>query len=200
MTDTNGRLPWARMALVLVATLLLQAAILSAMGQPLTCTCGIVRVWNGVIRSPENSQQAADWYTFSHVIHGFLFYMVIRWAFPKMPLWQAFALALAIEVAWELFENSPPVIERYRAQALARGYSGDSVLNSCADVVACALGFVLAALLPVRVSVATVVAMELFTATMVRDNLSLNIIQFIWPIEAVGRWQEAGHLPEVAPP
>jgi hypothetical protein len=179
------------MALILLGALAVQATILRLMGQPLFCDCGVVRVWNGVIRSGENSQQLTDWYTFSHIIHGLLFYAGIRLFLPRLSLAKAFALALAIEVGWELFENSPPVIARYRLQALARGYSGDSVLNSCADVLACAIGFVAAAKLPVRVSVGAVVAMEVFTLVMVRDSLALNVIQFVFPIEAVGRWQDA---------
>jgi hypothetical protein len=190
VTTADDGLPWLRMGVILLVSVATLATALALMGQPLVCTCGVVRIWNGLIRSPENSQQISDWYTFSHIIHGMIFYAAIRFLMPGLSVARTFALALAIEVGWEVLENSPPVIERYRQQALASGYSGDSVLNSCFDLIACALGFIAAAKLPVRISIGAAVAMELFTLVMVRDNLTLNVVQIIWPIDAIGRWQE----------
>lgn len=189
MSDLRA-LPLRRMALVLVAALIVQALILWSMGQPPICTCGAIRFWTNAVDSAENSQQISDWYTFSHVIHGMIFYAVIRAFLPRLSIVQAFAVAIAIEAGWEILENSPLIIERYREQALASGYSGDSVLNSVCDTIAASLGFVLAAVLPVRVTIALAVAMEIFTAVMVRDNLTLNVIQLIWPLESVGEWQQ----------
>ncbi|MGE0716323.1 MAG: DUF2585 domain-containing protein [Alphaproteobacteria bacterium] len=177
---------WVAFALLAVV---LQAAILVAMGQPAICTCGHVRLWQGAVESAENSQQIADWYSFSHVIHGFLFYGLLHLVAGRAPLGPRLLLAIAIEVAWELAENSPPVIERYRQQALAQGYVGDSVLNSVSDTVMMIAGFLLARLLPVRATVALALAMEIGVAVAIRDNLTLNVVQLVHPIEAVARWQ-----------
>ena len=177
---------WLALALLLVVA---QAAILYAMGQPPICECGRIVLWQGDVTGPENSQQVTDWYTPSHVIHGFLFYALARLLLRRAPLSARLLLAVAIEVAWELAENSPPVIERYRQQALAQGYVGDSILNSVTDTVAMAAGFLLARLLPVGATVGLALALEVAVAWAIRDNLTLNVIQLIHPIEAVSRWQ-----------
>lgn len=176
--------------LVLVAVLAAQGFALHLYGQPTICACGTIRLWAGDVLGPENSQQITDWYTFSHVIHGLIFYALTGLALPRAPLLVRFALALGIEATWELVENSPAVIEHYRQQALAQGYVGDSVLNSCSDTVAAAFGFLLARLLPTRASIGLAVAFEIFTAVMVRDNLTLNVIQLIHPVPAIAAWQQ----------
>ena len=177
---------WLVPALLLVVA---QAAILYAMGQPPICECGRIVLWQGDVTGPENSQQVTDWYTPSHVIHGFLFYALARLLLRRAPLSARLLLAVAIEVAWELAANSPPVIERYRQQALAQGYVGDSILNSVMDTVAMAAGFLLARLLPAGATVGLALALEVAVAWAIRDNLTLNVIQLIHPIEAVSRWQ-----------
>ncbi len=185
----TGLLPpagWLAAALVLV---LAQAAVLLAMGQPLICTCGHVALWTGDVAGPENSQQIADWYTPSHVIHGFIFYALARLVAPRARLPARLVLAILLEAAWEIAENSPPVIERYRQQALAQGYVGDSVLNSICDTFAMAAGFLLARLLPTGATVGLALALEIGVAWAIRDNLTLNVIQLIHPVEAVSRWQ-----------
>ena len=181
--------------LISAVALIFQAVVLYAMGQPPICACGTVRLWVGAVLSPENSQQLTDWYTPSHVIHGMLFFAFGRLLFRGR--WSpvlAVALALGIEVAWELIENSPPVIDRYREQALAQGYSGDSILNSLCDTLAMLAGFCLAARLPVRASIALALAAELFTGLMIRDNLTLNVVQLIVPNKAISAWQAEGGL------
>lgn len=177
-------------AVLLVTALAVQMTALHAWGQPWICACGTIRLWAGDVLGPENSQQITDWYTFSHVIHGMIFYGLGRIALPRAPVAALFALALAIEVGWEITENSPAVIEHYRRQALAQGYVGDSILNSCSDTVAAATGFLLARLLPTRATVALALAFEIFTGVMVRDNLTLNVVQLIHPVEAIGAWQQ----------
>lgn len=181
--------------LVGIFALALQAAVLYTMGQPPICTCGTVRLWVGAVLSPENSQQLTDWYTPSHVIHGMLFFALGRLIFRGRwsPL-LGVALALGIEVAWELIENSPEIIERYREQSLAQGYSGDSVLNSLSDTLAMLVGFGLAARLPVRASIALALAAEMFTGLMIRDNLTLNVVQLLVPNKAISAWQAEGGL------
>lgn len=181
----------AAAALILAAVFAVQALALAAMGQPAICTCGTVSLWQGDVLGPENSQQLTDWYTFSHVLHGMIFYAALRIFAPRLPLLAALAIALGVECAWELVENSPAVIDRYRAQALAQGYSGDSIVNSLSDTTAATLGFFLARALPTRWSIGLAVAAEIFTGAMVRDNLTLNVIQLIHPVDAVAAWQTA---------
>lgn len=191
MTPTHPdtrRLPIAALGL-LVAVLAVQGTVLHLAGQPTICTCGVIRLWTGDVRGPENSQQITDWYTFSHVIHGMIFYALTRLLLPRLPILGCLALALVAEASWEILENSPMVIERYRAQALAQGYSGDSVLNSLCDTLAMTLGFALARVLPSRATIGLALAFEILTAVTIRDNLTLNVIQLIHPVEAIAAWQ-----------
>jgi hypothetical protein len=191
-TTGSGSEPLARSALIAATIILLQAAVLVAMGQPPICACGYVKLWHGAILSAENSQHISDWYVFSHVIHGFIFYFVLWLIAPRLPVGLRFALALGIEAAWEVVENTPFVIDRYRQSALAQGYTGDSAINSVFDTLAAALGFWLARLLPVPAIVAGALAMELFVAYMIRDNLALNIIQLLFASPAISAWQAGG--------
>jgi len=177
-----------------IATALLvgaAAVALSVMGQPWTCRCGFVALWSGDIWSNQNSQQVADPYTFTHLIHGLLFFWLLvplrRWASLGARLF----LATMIEVAWELFENTDTVINRYREATISLDYFGDSILNSSFDVIACIVGFAIASRLPWRASVALMVAMEVTLALTIRDSLLLNIIMLIYPIDAIREWQSA---------
>lgn len=180
---------------LLVAALIV--GILLAEGRPPICPCGVVRLWQGVVESPENSQQISDWYSFSHVIHGILFYGAARllWRVPALARrvssrW-ALPLAVLIEGSWELLENSPIIIDRYRSVTVSWGYSGDSVLNSASDIGFMTLGFLIASRLPARATIALAIAFELFTLAMIRDNLTLNVLMLAWPIEAIRHWQAA---------
>jgi len=168
-------------------------ALLWAWGRPLICKCGYVKLWHGVAQSSENSQHVTDWYTFSHVIHGFLFYslywLMRRVSGRTIPLAAGFLVAVALEASWEVVENSDAVIKRYREATIALDYFGDSVLNSTSDVLAMALGFALARLLPVGVTIVLALAMEIGVAVIIRDNLALNVIMLIHPIEAIKAWQ-----------
>ncbi len=167
------------------------ALLLHAMGRAWICTCGHVRLWAGGVRTPDNSQQLSDWYSFSHIIHGMLFYAALRWLAPGLaPRWRL-ALAVAVECGWELLENSPLIIERYRAATIAIGYTGDSVLNSLSDIAMMMLGFALAARLPWRWTLGLALAMELTTLLVIRDNLALNVLMLAWPLDAVRQWQAA---------
>jgi len=169
--------------------LLLHTALLLYMGQPLMYEGGYIKLWHGVIVSGENSQHLSDWYTLSHVIHGILFYALLTFLFPRMPLaWRLF-LAIGIEMAWEFFENTDMIINRYREQALAQGYFGDSIVNSLGDVLAVVFGFFVTWKLPKWGSVALVIVLELIALYMIRDSLTLNIIQLIHPLNFIGDWQ-----------
>jgi hypothetical protein len=148
--------------------------------------------WEGNIWSNEQSQRFADPYALSHLVHGFLFYGVLRLAARRVPVRYRFVGAVLLEAAWEVLENSPLIIDRYRAVTISLGYVGDSVLNSMSDLLMASLGFLLAARLPVKVSVALVLAMEIGAALWVRDNLTLNVIMLIHPLDAIRAWQAAG--------
>ncbi len=167
----------------------LQALILFVMGQPPICTCGTVRLWGGIVSGPETSQQLTDWYTYTHVIHGLVYYALLWLIIPRSPIGLRFALAVGIEAGWEVLENTPFVIDRYRQSALAQGYFGDSIINSIGDSLAAAFGFLLARLLPVWSNIVLVLAVELTLGYLIRDNLTLNIIQLIHPSEAISLWQ-----------
>jgi hypothetical protein len=170
----------------------LQAVVLLAMGQPAICACGTVKLWMGDVHSSENSQQFADWYSYTHIVHGVILFLFLWLVARRLPFALRLALAIGLEAGWEVLENTPVVIERYRQLALAQGYIGDSVINSVGDTLAAAFGFILARLLPVWTSTALVIAMELFVGYMIHDNLTLNVIQLIHPNGAISRWQSGG--------
>lgn len=188
-------LPDRRGMFAAIATLMVLVGIELAMGRPPICTCGQVKLWHGVVQSSGNSQHIADWYSFSHVIHGLLFYFFAwllwrKWKlFGGKPSRWALAIAVAFESFWELLENSPMIIDRYRAVTVSYGYSGDSIINSASDVAFMMLGFWLAARLPVRLSVGLAILFELFTLLMIRDNLTLNVLMLVWPVDAIRQWQ-----------
>ncbi|MBI4086810.1 DUF2585 family protein [Candidatus Kaiserbacteria bacterium] len=172
--------------------LAVQGVVLYLFGQPTMCECGYVKLWEGVVHSVGNSQHFFDWYTPSHVIHGLIFYAALWYFFPKMPLWWRLALAIGIESAWEIAENTPMVINHYRQQALAAGYTGDSILNSLMDTLAMVGGFLLARRIPVWAAVAVALALELFVGYMIRDNLTLNVLGMFYVFPWVTEWQSGG--------
>src|SRR4030095_11420085 len=181
---------WAGIASV--ALLSLTALIEGWLGRSPLGPDGRFGWWDGNIWSSENSQRVADAYSFSHVVHGILFFALLYLAARNLPLQYRFTLALLLEAGWEILENSPIIINRYREATIALGYVGDSVLNSCSEIAMMALGFCFASRMRVWVSVAVVLAMELFCLFWVRDNLTLNIIMLLHPIEAIKTWQAAG--------
>jgi hypothetical protein len=183
-----GRIPVWACVLGTLGLLALLAIVLLLMGRPPWCECGYIKLWHGEVMSAENSQHIADWYTFTHVIHGFGLYGILWLVGRRWSLELRFLLALLIEVAWEIFENTAFVIERYRDTA-AQGYYGDSAINSEVDVLAFILGFALAARLPVRATIVLAVVIEAVLAYAIRDNFTLNIIMLIHPFEAIRQWQ-----------
>ncbi len=177
--------------LVTLLIVLLAALWLLWDGREPYCKCGDVKLWHGQVVSSENSQHISDWYTASHIIHGFLFFGALWLVARRLSFGWRLAIATLVESAWELVENSDAVIERYRSVTISLDYYGDSVLNSVCDIVAMMIGFWLAARLPVWATVAIALGFEALTIWLIRDGLALNVLMLVWPLPGVAEWQAA---------
>lgn len=178
--------------LTIVAIILLAAVAEFSMGRQPICKCGVVKLWHGVVQSSENSQHLSDWYTPSHIVHGIWFFFFTWLLLRRWPIGWRLALAVAVEAAWEVIENTPFTIERYRAATISLDYYGDSIINSMSDVTAMMLGFGFAASVRWGWSALAILAMEIGVALVIRDNLFLNILMLIHPFEAIKQWQAGG--------
>ncbi len=182
----DARARWLFLAGLVV---LVQALALLWMGRVAFCKCGYVKFWQGVVQSSENSQHLTDWYTFSHLLHGLIFYAALVYLMPRASWGARLAVAVVLEAGWEIVENTEMVIDRYRTATISLDYFGDSVINSVMDTGAMVTGFLVAASVPVKASIGLGLASEAFMAIMIRDNLLLNLVMLLWPMEAVARWQ-----------
>jgi hypothetical protein len=185
----------------LVAALITLAGLvwLYLAGRNLICPCGTVKLWDGWPAPGESSQHLFDWYSLSHVIHGILFYGLLWLVARRLSFGWRLALATALEVVWEVVENSATVIEHYRSNTVSVDYNGDSIVNVLADIVAMWLGFWLARVFPVWLSVVTILVLEIVALMAVRDGLALNILSFVWPMDAIIEWQAGAYAPPPAP-
>jgi hypothetical protein len=183
----------SRRASFLVVLILATAAGAElAMGRNPICTCGTVELWVGARDSAKTSQMLADWYSLSHVVHGLLFYAGLWLIAGRWPVEWRFLTAMLLEAAWEVTENTPLVIDRYRSTTAAIGYTGDSILNSMSDIIMMAFGFLIARKLPIRATLLLLIALEVVPLVAIRDDLTLNILNLIVPIRAVQQWQTGG--------
>jgi hypothetical protein len=174
------------------AALMIAAATIERInGRIFICKCGYVKLWNGAVNSSDGSQHIADWYSLSHIIHGFIFFGATWLIGRNWPLWVRLAVATLIESGWEILENSSFIIDRYRAATISLDYFGDSILNSMSDIGFMILGFIAASRLQMKMTIALAVAMELLALAVIRDNLTLNVVMLLHPIEAIKNWQAA---------
>lgn len=183
-------LPAIAAALVITAV---AAVILLWMGRIPFCSCGTIRLWHNSTSDAETSQHLTDWYTYSHVLHGVIFYWILWAVFRgRLSVAARLVIAMLLEAGWEIFENTAFVIERYRTQTISRTYTGDSVINSVGDMLATLFGFLIAARLPAWLTVALLIATEITMLVLLRDNLILNIIMLVYPLDAIRQWQAGG--------
>jgi hypothetical protein len=177
--------PWVLLGLVLLAT----GVQLRLQERLWLCSCGHVLLWSGNINSSDNSQQLFDPYSFTHVLHGFVFLGLAALLTPALSATWQFVVALSAEGVWEVIENTRWVIDRYRAETISLGYTGDTILNSFGDIAACALGIFIATRLGLKWTLVLAGVIEGGLLFLIRDNLLLNIVMLVYPIEAIKVWQ-----------
>lgn len=178
-------LPWLAITVLLIVVALLERS----QGRLWICSCGRILLWAGDIWSSDNSQHWLDPYSFTHILHGFLFFWLVAGLVPRLPFAWQLCLAILIEGAWEVVENSAAIIDRYRAVTVSLGYTGDTIVNSLADIVICGLGFWLARQLGWRRTLVIFIVVEVVLLVWIRDGLILNVLMLIYPIDAVRTWQ-----------
>ena len=175
-----------------MAILVAQALVLHLMGRLAICTCGYVKLWEGDPAGPGTSQHLTDWYTFSHLLHGFLLYFFLWLIFSHLPLGARLVLAVLLEAGWEILENTSFIIQRYRAETISLAYYGDTIVNSISDTLTAVMGFLFAAWVPPIATILVGIAIEVGLALVIRDNLTLNIVMLVHEVPWIKAWQAAG--------
>ena len=173
----------------IVASFVATAILLRVEGRLWICACGSLQVWSGQICSADNSQHFLDPYSFTHVLHGFLFFWLIAWLLPRLNANWQLVLAIAVEALWEVFENTNFIVNRFRSQTAALGYTGDTVVNSSGDILCCLVGFIIARRLGLRRSLVVFAVLELVLIVWIKDSLLLEILMLVVPIDALRAWQ-----------
>jgi hypothetical protein len=189
---TNVRKEQFWPALAIFTSILAAAILLRVEGRLWICSCGSIRVWIGQVCSSNNSQHFLDPYSFTHVLHGFLFFWLIAWLLSRFSASWQLALAIAVEAAWEVFENTNFIIERYRSATAALGYNGDTVVNSLGDILCCLVGFLIARKIGLRWSLIAFLVLELLLIFWIKDSLLLEIVMLVVPVDALRAWQLCG--------
>ena len=186
---TKSKRPGVLQIVAIGLVLLLVVVSLRAEGRMFLCTCGHFAFWTSDTCSSNTSQQLLDPYSFTHVLHGFLFFWLIALLFRRLTAsWQV-SLALLLEGAWEVFENTRFVIDKYRTETAALGYTGDTIVNSFGDLMCALAGFMIARKLGLRWSLIVFVVVEIFLILWIRDSLLLQILMLVRPVEAIKLWQ-----------
>jgi hypothetical protein len=186
-TRISGKKLWPVLAIVVAFAA--TAILLRLEGRLWICACGKFMVWTGQVCSSDNSQHFLDPYSFTHVLHGFLFFWLIAWLASRLRSSWQLVLVIVVEGLWEVFENTNFIIDRYRSTTAALGYTGDTVVNSFGDIVCCLLGFIIAKRLGLRRSLIAFFLLELILILWIRDSLLLEIVMLVVPIDAIRNWQ-----------
>jgi len=184
---SQGKKIWP--ALGILAVLAVTTLLLRSEGRLWICSCGTFQIWSGQVCSSDNSQQFLDPYSFTHVLHGFLYLWFIAWVFPRlMPVWRLW-FAVTLGALWEVVENSNFIIQRYRAETASLGYQGDTIVNSLGDIMCAVVGFMIVQRIGFRRSLVLFVVMEVVLLVWIKDSLILEIVMLIFPIDAIKEWQ-----------
>jgi len=186
-----------RKAITLITLItLVTFGILYLMDRNIVCECGYVKIWHSAVISSENSQHIFDWYSLTHFIHGLAFYFILviieRISKIKIPILTKLVIAVILACGWEILENSDYIINRYRTATISLDYFGDSIINSAGDILAMGLGFWFANKRAAWQSVVVFITIEIFLLLAIRDNLLINLIMLVHPIEAIKLWQNGG--------
>ena len=190
ITRFRGQKYWP--AFAIVASFAATALLLRFEGRLWLCACGSIRAWSGQICSADNSQHFLDPYSFTHVLHGFLFFWLIAWLLSRLKANWQLVLAIAVEAGWEVFENTNFIINRYRSETAALGYNGDTVVNSFGDILCCLIGFIIARRLGWRRSLVVFAILEVVLIVWIKDSLVLEILMLVVPLDAIRTWQMCG--------
>jgi hypothetical protein len=172
--------------------LLFTVIVLRLEGRIWWCACRTPTPFSTNINSSHNSQHLFDPYSFSHLLHGIIFYWCLRILAPRLSVGWKVLIALTVEAGWEILENSPIIINRYRAATASLGYSGDTIVNAVGDILSCAIGLLVAHKIGWKWSIALFIVIELLMLWWIRDNLTLNVLMLLYPLDPVRQWQMGG--------